>query len=207
MNKSSTFWELFCSLPPAFSLRPLDYLFSPQVVLVPGLHHLMKTQRLICFLPLTHFLPCLKCAASLDLRCPMAWMPLFAVVRVTDSGVGMSPSAQVGLSSTKNVCHFRSLHNGIHNTGNEHLCVRVRGNRFAVLGTCACVTDGQGINITQCLHKTNTETGTERYWGMKPLCDGVDWDIAQLGPTLLVAIATRALVVHIGFLEILHLNC
>lgn len=78
------------------SLFPLDHLFSPQVALVPGLYPPVKTQWLDFSLPLTPSLPCLKCAASQDLRCPMAWMPLFAVVKVTDSGVGMSPSAQVG---------------------------------------------------------------------------------------------------------------
>lgn len=52
----------------------------------------------------------------------------------------------------------------------------------------------------------HTEIERERYSGMKPLCDCVDWDVAQLGPILLVTIATRALVVHIGCLKILLLK-
>lgn len=86
-----------------------DRLFPPQVVLVRGLYPTVTSQTLASSLPLTPFLPFLKCAASQDLLCPMAWMSLFAVVKVTDSGVGMSPSAQVGLSLAKKKMCFLSL--------------------------------------------------------------------------------------------------
>lgn len=83
-----------------FSLLPLDHLSSPQVVLVPGLYPPVKTQTLASSPQLTPFLPYSKCAASQDSHCPMAWMQRFAVVRVTDSGVGTNLSAQVGFNST-----------------------------------------------------------------------------------------------------------
>lgn len=102
--------SLNCFVPCLlFSLLSLDHLFHPQVVLVPGLYPTAKTQKLASSLPLTPFLPCLKCAASQDSHCPAAWMPLFGVVRVTDSGVAMSPSAQVGLRSRENVLRFGFL--------------------------------------------------------------------------------------------------
>lgn len=66
---------------------------------------------------------------------------------------------------------------------------------------------GQGLNVAfivfLCLHKTDKQRDRERFLGMKPLCDSVDWYIAQLGPILLITIATRASVVHIGCLKIL----
>lgn len=229
MNKSSTFWELFCSLPPAFSL------LSP-----PSGLSLFSSGR-TCPWPLppnenseAHLLsPTHSFSALFEVRCkPGFTLPngLDATIRRCQGDrqwSGDEPICTGRFEFNRKIflCHFRSLHNGIHNTGN--ICVYVCAwcwfflkwiycslsyltkatGWLNVHGTRTCVTDGQGINITQCLYKTNTEREREWYWGMKPLCDGVDWDIAQLGPILLVTIATRALVVHIGFLEILHLNC
>ena len=93
--------------------------FSPQVELVPGLYPPVKTQWFASSLPLSPFLPCLKCAASPDSRCPAAWMSLFAVVKVTDSGAGMSPSAQVGLSSAEK-CSFSHSCSCCFKTGTSH---------------------------------------------------------------------------------------
>uniref|UniRef100_G3P937 Ntl-dependent gene 5 n=1 Tax=Gasterosteus aculeatus TaxID=69293 RepID=G3P937_GASAC len=65
-----------------------------QVGLVPGLCPPVRTQRLVSSLPLTPSRPCSKYAASQASRCPVAWTPPSAVVKVTDDGVGRSPSAQ-----------------------------------------------------------------------------------------------------------------
>lgn len=75
----------------------------PQAVLVPGLFRQVKTQLLASSLPLTPSLLCWKCVVTQDSRYLVAWMWLSAVAKVTGSGVGMNPTAQVGWSSTENV--------------------------------------------------------------------------------------------------------
>lgn len=82
----------------------ISHFICPQVALVPGLYPLDKTPSPASSLPPTLSPPCWKWAAIRDSHWPMAWMSSFAVVKVTDNGAGMSPSAQVCLSCLGGGC-------------------------------------------------------------------------------------------------------
>lgn len=84
------------SLSPPLLYRVL--LPSPQLGRVPGRFPPVKTRCRASSIPRPPSPSCWRCAASQGSRFPAAWMSPGVVVKVIASGVGRSPSAQVGLS-------------------------------------------------------------------------------------------------------------